>query len=123
MTNPIAQAQGDPVRPLRTGPGSRLDREGNEVADFFDQRAERVARDDSGGGAKLLSARQRAIAAIQERAYIYDRRVGHCRGNGGDGDGARRIARGGAEQRVERCRTDPCVNQPLVGGPRPDEVR
>ena len=116
MTRPIAQAHGDLVRPLRTR-GRWLDREGDEVADFFDERAERIAGDHSGGGAKLLSAGQRAVAAIQEGAHIYDRRVGRCRSNGGDGDGARRVARGRAEQCVERCWTDPCVNQPLVGGP------
>lgn len=74
MTNPIAHAQGDPVRPLRTGPagrgegrgrGSGLDGEGNEVADFFDEAAKRVAGNDPSGGAKLLSARQRAVAAIE----------------------------------------------------------
>ena len=62
-TSPIAQAQGDAVRPLRTGAGGGegrgggLDRERNEVADLFDERAQRVTGNKPRLGAQLLCAR------------------------------------------------------------------
>ena len=78
-TNPIAHAQGDAGRPLRTGEGSgrgsRLERESDEVADLVNQVVEGVARNEARFGAQLLRTRQRTVAAVEQGAHVDDRRL------------------------------------------------
>src|SRR3989442_2322467 len=109
--------------------GAGLEGEGNEVADFVDELTERVARRLLRGGAQLLGPAERAVAAIQQGAHVYRGRLGW----GGDrslrgrcrASGVARLRWSALRARHElgdRCRTDPSLRQPLVGGPRPDEV-
>src|SRR5690349_17188799 len=60
------------LRGLGAG-GGGLESELNEVADFFDEGAQLIARGALGGAAQLLRARQRAVAAIEQRADIHHR--------------------------------------------------
>src|SRR5439155_22343950 len=67
---PMSQAQR--VARLLAG----LDGEGNEIADFFDERAQPLAGCRAGFLAQLLSAVLRALAAVQQRVDVYGRQLG-----------------------------------------------
>lgn len=73
-----AQREGEGEADARLGAG--LEGEGNEVADFFDELAERVARRLLRRRAQLLGAPERAVAAVQQGAHVHGRRLG--RGGG-----------------------------------------
>src|SRR2546423_8791362 len=99
-----SRARRQSVAAARLGVG--LEGEGNEVADFFDQLAERVARRLLRRCAQLLGAQERAVAPVQEGAHVYGGRLG-----GGD-----RCGRATQELR-ERRRADSSSGEALVGGP------
>ena len=89
--------------------GVGLEGEGNEVADFVDELAERVARRLLRRGAQFLCAPKRAIASVQESAHVH---------GAGLRGGGRRGRRGrAAEQLCERSRANASFRETLVGGP------
>src|SRR5207247_2888884 len=104
--NPATQAQ--PARSLGVG----LEGEGNEIADFFDEAAERIARRLLCRFAQLPSALQRALTPVQEGPDIHDRRLHGCGsagegggGGGGGGGGDRGACTGGPAGVARRGRT------------------
>src|SRR2546430_8056212 len=65
IPSPTIHAQREAAARLgASGTGLGLEGEGNEVADFVDEGAERVAGRLPRGGAQLLGARQRAVTTI-----------------------------------------------------------
>src|SRR6266566_8796212 len=117
--SPTTHAQRDAAARLGASGavGIRLEGEGNEVADFVDEGAERVAGRLPRRGPQLLGARQRAVAAVQQAADVDHRRL-WSRG-GRDGRNGRPRA---GEQLVQRRGADPAARQPLIYGPGPDQV-
>ena len=53
------------------GTGGRLECEGNEIADFVDERPQRVARGLPRCDAQLLGPLQGAITAVQQATDVY----------------------------------------------------
>src|SRR6266516_5053880 len=111
-----------------------FDREGNEVADFFDEGAQALARCRAGFRAQLLGALLGALAAIEQGADVHDLglRGGRTSGGGRRGcgrpGGVRRGRRGRdlarrSEEIGERSGADPTGHEPRVGHPGADEVR
>ena len=56
--------------------GAGLEGEGNEIADFFDELAERLARGLLGRRAELLGPAERALASVQQGPHVHGRRRG-----------------------------------------------
>src|SRR5437773_3946848 len=109
-----------------------FDREGNEVADFFDEGAQALARGRTGFLAQLLGALLGALATLEQGEDVHD--VGFRRdapaGGGGTGwpCGVRRGRRGRdlagcGDHFGEGSGADPTGHQPGVGHPGADEVR
>ena len=82
-TSPIPQAHGVAARVLRAG-RTGLECEANEVADFFDEVAERIAGSVPRLRPELLRAGARTLTAVQERAHVHDGKFGPRRGRRGD---------------------------------------
>src|SRR5439155_1719196 len=91
----------------------------NEVADFFDELAECVARCLLRRCAQLLDPPERALAAIQQGADVHGRQ--ESRELGAGSRGYWRVL-GASNELRERRRAHPSLHQPLVDSPRPDEV-
>src|SRR5213592_623848 len=113
-----AQREGEGEADARLGAG--LEGEGNEVADFVDERAELVARHPLRRFPQLLRSLERTVAAIQQGAHVHGGRRGSRYGGAGS-RGCGRTLDAGDELR-ERRRADPSFQQTLVSGPRPDQV-
>src|SRR6266496_1616391 len=125
---PMSQAQR--VARLLAG----LDGEGNEVADFFDEGAQALARCRAGFLAQLLGALLGALAAIDQGADVHDLGLRSDRPPGGGRRGCGRpggVRRGRrsrdlacrSEEIGERSGADPTGHQPRVGHPGADDVR
>src|SRR2546429_4614930 len=83
-----AQREGEGEADARLGAG--LEGEGNEVADFVDERAELVARRPLRRCAQLLRSLERAVAAIQQGAHVHGGgRRGSRKGGAGSRGGGR----------------------------------
>src|SRR5438874_3418680 len=106
-----AQREGEGEADARLGAG--LEGEGNEVADFVDERAELVARRPLRRCAQLLRSLERAVAAIQQGAHVHGGgRRGSRKGGAGSRGGGRALDAG--DELCERRRADPCFRQALV---------
>ena len=126
-TSPTTQAM---MRLGAGGAGRGLEGEGNEIADFVDERPQRVARGLPRGDAQLLGPLQGAITAVQQTADVHCTRVARRRGRGRGCDRSSGVARRrgrrafgpGQELRERRGLDHASAGQPLVCGPRADEV-
>src|SRR2546428_320962 len=86
--SPSQKAQRDATRPL----GAGLEGEGNEIADFVDEGAERIARRVPRLRTELLGAGQGALTAVHQRADVHHQWLGRC-GRPGGGGGTGGVAR------------------------------
>src|SRR5256885_4007634 len=115
--SPTTHAQRDAeLRSGAGGAGAGLKGEGNEVADFFDEGAQRVAGRLLRDGAELLGALQRAFTTVLQRADVDDPRLAR-RGRRGGWRGRRGRPLPARDELVQRRGAGPPPRPPPGFGP------